>query len=565
MRRAIRLTLWGSLNCAVFAGGLSSTQIPCPEMPDKITQVNHDVRSDVDVGIGSLGKLKAGQVGVQTDVVAKNLFDKYPNIDRIVVVQMMAATYCPMIRDDRTLKDSDKRRLWSEFSDRVFKFQNPSYRPSPAQPPNSKHNTTREKTKQSSLGPSQAGKTEQSKAGAEKTVQVASSHLSGVAVVDATATLKDLFLTDFDPTLFRSKKEATLTLVSRSNKFSEQTLPFTGQLYINMREGSKFLGFYVPVQSNDPDEASSRTLSLCKALPLQLPRILQELESLQLTIPSASGSTVRSNDLLLSGRIYIYHEDFIPPPDLGDLVRQYEGMKLSVEFRGTDYLQVQRLTRVRSAGNAIEQTHGTTESVTAVPKRHGTTDDVEASVTKESSKAYIAEQQEQHNLGGTNVQRGASDNSGNISQSGPCSVVQIGGDKNQATTNCTFGEVKPKPLSLTPKQVEDVAAAMRPFADLAVRLIVVNGNEDDDRFANALGAALESAGIEWQKSRTGMLFWNGSGTTPQGLSCTHSPDTDAALDALGQALKRVGVIGYPIPCKIRDSGSKWFNLYVTEK
>ena len=92
------------------------------------------MRSDAQIAVGSLGKLKAGQLGVQTDVVTKNLFDKYPNTDRIVVVEMMAATYCGMLRDSKTLKESEKIQRWSEFSDRVFKFQNPDYKPAPPKP-----------------------------------------------------------------------------------------------------------------------------------------------------------------------------------------------------------------------------------------------------------------------------------------------------------------------------------------------------------------------------------------------------------------------------------------------
>lgn len=111
-------------------------------MPDNITQVNHDVRSDVEVGVGSLGKLKAGEIGVKTEVVAKTLFDKYPNTDRIVVVQMMAATYCSIIRESKTLKDPEKLRLWQEFSDRVFKFENPTYNPARPPAPKPKSNLT---------------------------------------------------------------------------------------------------------------------------------------------------------------------------------------------------------------------------------------------------------------------------------------------------------------------------------------------------------------------------------------------------------------------------------------
>ena len=129
----------------ILSVGISAAQdLPCPAMPDKITQVNRDVRSDVNASVGSLGKLKAGEVGVKTDVVAKNLFDKYPNTDRIIVVQMMAATYCSLLRDSKTVRDSEKLRLWAEFSERVFKFENPNYNPTPQQAPKPKRRATPE-------------------------------------------------------------------------------------------------------------------------------------------------------------------------------------------------------------------------------------------------------------------------------------------------------------------------------------------------------------------------------------------------------------------------------------
>jgi hypothetical protein len=170
MRRSFRLSAWAVLALPIFGMGRSSAQIVCPEMPDKITQVNHDVHSDVKAEVGSLGKLKAGQLGVQTDVVAKNLFNTYPDIDRLVIAEMMAATYCTMIRDDKTLKDTEKRRLWSEFSERVFKFASPSYRRSPTQPPKSNSNVTQETREQSSSPSSQPGNSVGSKPGTEKTV-----------------------------------------------------------------------------------------------------------------------------------------------------------------------------------------------------------------------------------------------------------------------------------------------------------------------------------------------------------------------------------------------------------
>ena len=169
MRRLCLLTIWTLLGGPVLTVSLSrAQQLSCPTMPD-ITQVNHDVRSEVQVGVGSLGKLKAGEVGVKTDVVAKNLFDKYPNTDRIAVVQMMAATYCSMIRDSKTMKDSEKLRLWSEFTERVFKFANPSYVPAAPPAPRPKGNLTPgDKGKQAPAEPSKSGKTAELNTGKEK-------------------------------------------------------------------------------------------------------------------------------------------------------------------------------------------------------------------------------------------------------------------------------------------------------------------------------------------------------------------------------------------------------------
>jgi hypothetical protein len=116
----------------VTASTLRAQQLSCPTTPDSVTTVHHDVHSDVQVSVGSLGNLKAGDARVETDVVASNLFGKYPNTDRILIVQMMAATYCSMIRDSTTTKESDKLLLWAQFSERIFRFENPDYHPAHA-------------------------------------------------------------------------------------------------------------------------------------------------------------------------------------------------------------------------------------------------------------------------------------------------------------------------------------------------------------------------------------------------------------------------------------------------
>ena len=72
MRRSRLTACWALLGVPILTvGGPGAQQLACPPLPDNIMQVNRDVRSEVQVGIGSLGKLKAGEIGVKTDVVAK--------------------------------------------------------------------------------------------------------------------------------------------------------------------------------------------------------------------------------------------------------------------------------------------------------------------------------------------------------------------------------------------------------------------------------------------------------------------------------------------------------------
>jgi hypothetical protein len=50
-----------------------------------------DIKADVDAAIGKLGAVKAGSLTARTEVVAKDLADKYPNADRLHVADMMSA------------------------------------------------------------------------------------------------------------------------------------------------------------------------------------------------------------------------------------------------------------------------------------------------------------------------------------------------------------------------------------------------------------------------------------------------------------------------------------------
>ncbi len=104
----------------------SFAAIVCPPMPTAVTEVNRDVRSDISASVASLGKIKAGEVATKTEVTAKNLFEKYPNVDKLLTLQTMAATYCAMLRDTTALSDKEKLDRWERFQEQTLNLQSPS-------------------------------------------------------------------------------------------------------------------------------------------------------------------------------------------------------------------------------------------------------------------------------------------------------------------------------------------------------------------------------------------------------------------------------------------------------
>jgi len=91
-------------------------------MPGAVTTISKDVKSDINLTVGGLGKLKAGDLGVKTEVASKNLFEKYPNIDKLLTLQMMAATYCQMLNSS-SIPDADRLDRWEKFQDKVLEIQ----------------------------------------------------------------------------------------------------------------------------------------------------------------------------------------------------------------------------------------------------------------------------------------------------------------------------------------------------------------------------------------------------------------------------------------------------------
>lgn len=117
----------------------SLAKISCPPMPQAVTQVNRDVKSEISASVASLGRVKAGEIGTKTEVAASNLFSKYPNVDKLLALQTMASTYCTMLQSS-SLPDSERIDRWERFQEKVLQLQtSPQLAPAkvPAQTPSS--------------------------------------------------------------------------------------------------------------------------------------------------------------------------------------------------------------------------------------------------------------------------------------------------------------------------------------------------------------------------------------------------------------------------------------------
>lgn len=140
--------------------------------------------------------------------------------------------------------------------------------------------------------------------------------------------LHELYKSDF-PTTMRpsydfdvSFKDGTKVRVSAT-----EYLDFSGR--------SKFMGFYIPQSLN--------TYDVCVAIADNYKTNMNYLESSGTIRAWISGESAQtsSHDLIFSGRIYIYHDDFMTLQQLAKLESLYQSKGLSVVFRSDAYMQSQ--------------------------------------------------------------------------------------------------------------------------------------------------------------------------------------------------------------------------------
>lgn len=107
-------------------------------------------------------------------------------------------------------------------------------------------------------------------------------------------------------------------------------VPVRTQLYADFNVKVKFVGFYIP--------ASPKTYEVW----LQLANAVEStIQSFQERVAIGAGYRDESNrlqDLIFSGRVLLYHEDFLTIPQKAAIVGAYAAKHCDVQFRGPDYL-----------------------------------------------------------------------------------------------------------------------------------------------------------------------------------------------------------------------------------
>jgi hypothetical protein len=86
-----------------------AADFPCPE-PTQQTASN--IKADVAGQAQTFLKLGAAELKGTVEKTVVNLFEKYPNADRVVMMSNVLSTTCNLIKNSTQLSDSEKFDKW---------------------------------------------------------------------------------------------------------------------------------------------------------------------------------------------------------------------------------------------------------------------------------------------------------------------------------------------------------------------------------------------------------------------------------------------------------------------
>jgi len=86
--------------------------LDCPKMPE---QTSKDVEVDVNAAVAKIGPVSGGELKTKTKNATQDILGKLPNADKVYLEQMLFASYCSSLRDDKSLSESQKTQRLFEY------------------------------------------------------------------------------------------------------------------------------------------------------------------------------------------------------------------------------------------------------------------------------------------------------------------------------------------------------------------------------------------------------------------------------------------------------------------
>ena len=92
--------------------------LDCPNQPQQTVK---DLEVVVNAAVAKIGPVSGGELKTKTKIATQVILGKLPNADRVYLEQMMFASYCSSLRDDRAISESQKANRLNEYIGTVRK------------------------------------------------------------------------------------------------------------------------------------------------------------------------------------------------------------------------------------------------------------------------------------------------------------------------------------------------------------------------------------------------------------------------------------------------------------
>jgi hypothetical protein len=140
-------------------------------------------------------------------------------------------------------------------------------------------------------------------------------------------TLLDLFNKDFANTMKASDDGFDL-------KWSDNTTSHVKpQVDLDFPAKTQFVGFYV--------SSSTHNYEACLELANAVQQVINSLPKRLKVSGGQLGELTTLEELMFSGRVYLYHDDFLSITQKAAIIEAYKRQNFDVQFRGPDYLGIQ--------------------------------------------------------------------------------------------------------------------------------------------------------------------------------------------------------------------------------